>query len=53
MGQNELRVLAMACRTVAQDDDPARREKYQVQEWQIPIVEIVSEDHSGSAVKPN
>jgi ATP-dependent DNA helicase RecQ len=40
----EIRVLAIACRTAAQDAEPTRRENYQVPEWEIPIVEVVSED---------
>lgn len=42
----EVRVLAMACRSSAQDDEANRREQYQVPEWEIPIVEIVCQEPS-------
>ena len=42
----EVRVLALASRTAAQDTDQARREHYQVKEWEIPVVEIVCEGNS-------
>jgi ATP-dependent DNA helicase RecQ len=37
----EVRVLAMACRTAAQDPEPERRQQYRVEEWEIPVVEVV------------
>lgn len=45
----EIRVLAMACRAAAQDDDPIRREQYQVTEWEIPVVEVICEERSSGA----
>jgi ATP-dependent DNA helicase RecQ len=42
----EVRVLAMVCRTADQDPDQTRRENYKVQEWELPIVEVVSADSS-------
>ena len=42
----EVRVLALVCRTAAQDTEPARREQYQLQEWEIPVVEVVSGENS-------
>lgn len=38
----EVRVLAMVRRTAEQDADEARRARYLVREWEVPIVEIVS-----------
>ena len=32
----------MATRTAAQDAEQACREQYQVQEWEIPVVEVAS-----------
>jgi len=43
---HEVRVLAMASRTAAQDAEQARREQYQVQEWEIPVVEVVCKENS-------
>ena len=37
----EVRVLAIVCRKAEHDSDEARRERYQVPEWQIPVTEIV------------
>jgi ATP-dependent DNA helicase RecQ len=37
----EIRVLAIVCRNAEQDTEEARRERYQVPEWEIPIVEVV------------
>ncbi len=42
----EARVLAMVCRTAAQDTEQARREQYQTEEWEVPLVEIVCEGDS-------
>ena len=42
----EVRVLAIIRRKAEQDADESRRERYQVQEWEIPLVEIVFEDTS-------
>jgi ATP-dependent DNA helicase RecQ len=39
----EVRVLAMVRRTADQDPDEIRRARYLVQEWEVPIVEIVSD----------
>jgi ATP-dependent DNA helicase RecQ len=44
----EIRILAMACRTAAQDDDQTRREQYQVEEWEVPVVEVVYTEKSCS-----
>ena len=41
----EIRVLAMVCRKAEQDSDEARRKRYQVPEWQIPVTEVVFENH--------
>lgn len=43
---DEVRVLAMLCRNAEQDTDQVRRERYQVQQWEIPMVEVVF--HNGS-----
>ncbi len=40
----EVLVVAVACRTAAQDADDARREQYQVLEWEVPVVEVVCEE---------
>jgi len=40
----EIRVLAVACRAAAQDTEQARREQYQVPEWEVPVVEVVCEE---------
>ncbi|MCX6891934.1 MAG: ATP-binding domain-containing protein [Verrucomicrobia bacterium] len=37
----EIRILAMLCRRAAQDNDEARRQRYQASEWQIPVIEVV------------
>ncbi len=37
----EIRVLALARRTPEQDPDEARRSRYQVAMWEIPLVEVV------------
>ncbi len=39
----EVRVLALIRRTAAQDTEIDRRENYAVQEWEIPVVEFISE----------
>jgi ATP-dependent DNA helicase RecQ len=39
----EVRFLAAVRRTAEQEADSARRERLQVQTWEIPLVEIVSE----------
>jgi ATP-dependent DNA helicase RecQ len=41
----EIRVLAMVCRKAEQDSDEARRNRCRVPEWQIPVTEIVFENH--------
>jgi hypothetical protein len=43
---HEVRVLALASQTAAQDADQARRELYQVEEWEMPVVEVVCDEHS-------
>lgn len=40
----QVRILALASRTAAQDNDETRRGQYLVPEWEIPIVEIVCSD---------
>ncbi|MCC7375577.1 MAG: RecQ family ATP-dependent DNA helicase [Verrucomicrobiales bacterium] len=42
-GIREIRVLAMLRRSVAMDHDQQRRESCQVAEWEVPIIEIVTE----------
>lgn len=37
----EVRVLAMVCRRADQDTDLARRDRYQVPEWEVAVVEVV------------
>jgi hypothetical protein len=39
----EVRFLAAIQRTADQEADSARRERLQVQVWEIPLVEIISE----------
>jgi len=41
----EIRVLAMVCREAGQDADEAGRKRYQVPEWEVPVAEVVSENH--------
>jgi ATP-dependent DNA helicase RecQ len=41
----EIRVLAMICRKAEQDSDETRRKRCQVPEWQIPVTEVVFENH--------
>jgi hypothetical protein len=38
----EIRVLAMLCRSAEQDTEEIRRERYQVPEWEVPLVEVVT-----------
>jgi ATP-dependent DNA helicase RecQ len=38
---HEIRLLAIVRRNADQDPDPVRRDQYKVQEWEIPIVEVV------------
>jgi ATP-dependent DNA helicase RecQ len=38
----EVRVLALVERSSEQDPDPARRERYRVKQWEVPLVEVVS-----------
>jgi ATP-dependent DNA helicase RecQ len=37
----EVRVLALVGRNAEQDQEPARRERYQVKEWEFPVVEVI------------
>ena len=46
----EVRVLALVHRTGASDEDPARRQRYLVSEWEIPVVEVVSETGDNRAL---
>jgi hypothetical protein len=39
----DVRVLALVQRRADQDDDPSRRERCRVNEWEIPFVEVVFE----------
>ena len=39
----EVRVLAMVCRRADQDSDSTRRERYQVDEWEVPVAEVTFE----------
>jgi len=39
----EVRVLAMVQRSSDQDTDKNRRQQYRVQEWEIPLVEVIYE----------
>ncbi len=43
---SEVRVLAMLCRNADQDTDETRRERYQVPQWEVPVVEVVFENNS-------
>lgn len=43
----EIRVLAMIVRTPEQETDPAFRDRCRVAEWEIPVVEIVTETARG------
>jgi ATP-dependent DNA helicase RecQ len=40
----EIRVLAVLCRSAAMDPDEERRRSYRVQEWEVPVLEIVVND---------
>jgi len=40
----EIRVLAMVCRSLEQEIDEAQRELGRVAEWEVPIVEVVTEE---------
>jgi ATP-dependent DNA helicase RecQ len=40
----EARVLALLHRRAEQDTEEARRERYRVVEWEVPLVELVFED---------
>jgi ATP-dependent DNA helicase RecQ len=42
----EVRVLAIVRRNAEQDTQETRRERYLVQEWEIPVVEVVFADDS-------
>jgi len=44
----DIRILAMVCRTSEQDAEQTRRERYQVSEWEIPLVEVVFEENCPS-----
>ena len=37
----EVRVLAMVHRSRDQDEDPVRRDRYRVAEWEVPVLELV------------
>jgi ATP-dependent DNA helicase RecQ len=41
----EIQVLAMVCRSADQDAEQTRRERYQVSDWEIPVVEIAFTDN--------
>jgi ATP-dependent DNA helicase RecQ len=41
----DIRVLAMVCRTAEHDAEQTRRERYQISEWEIPVVEIAFEEN--------
>jgi ATP-dependent DNA helicase RecQ len=41
---SEVRILAMVSRTVEQDHEQSRRDQYRVQEWEVPVVELVLVD---------
>jgi ATP-dependent DNA helicase RecQ len=43
----EARVLALVQRRAGQDPDEARRERYRVAQWEVPLVEVVFEDNAG------
>jgi hypothetical protein len=36
----DVQVLALVCRSADQDAEQARPERYQVSDWEIPLVEI-------------
>ena len=38
----EVRVLAMVERRADQDTEESRREEYLVQQWEIPVVEVMA-----------
>lgn len=38
----EVRILAMVRRQAAQESDPRRRARFRTQEWEIPVVEVVT-----------
>ena len=44
---NEVRVLAMVRRSAEQDTEEGRRDRYLVQEWEIPVIEVVIGNQSG------
>jgi hypothetical protein len=37
----EIRVLALVRRRADQDEETERRERYEVPEWEVPVVEVV------------
>jgi hypothetical protein len=39
----EVRVLALVQRSSDQDHDESRRQQYRVQNWEIPLVEVIYE----------
>jgi ATP-dependent DNA helicase RecQ len=38
----DVRVLAMVHRSAEQDTEPDRRDRYQISDWEVPIVELVA-----------
>jgi ATP-dependent DNA helicase RecQ len=46
---SEVRVLAMVHRTAEQDSEQSRRDEYKVQQWEIPIGEVVFKNNIGQA----
>ncbi|MGA2660653.1 MAG: RecQ family ATP-dependent DNA helicase [Verrucomicrobiota bacterium] len=42
----DIRVLAMVCWSADQDAEQTRRERYQVSEWEIPVVEVMFQENS-------
>ena len=41
----EIRVLAMVCRKAEQDGDEACRKRCPVPEWEVPVAEVMFENH--------
>jgi ATP-dependent DNA helicase RecQ len=44
----EVRMVAMIRWRAAQDEDAARRQRYCVDAWEVPVIEVVSEAQPGS-----
>jgi ATP-dependent DNA helicase RecQ len=40
----EIRVLAVVARSADQDAEQTRRDQYRIEEWEIPVVEVVFQD---------